>query len=83
MKSSNSFNIFPVYNQTNKNNKEIASINKNTNLFNNKQNVINNITTKLKEDTIKVCVRVRPLLNHEDVEFWKPDLENNVLTTVE
>ena len=35
-----------------------------------------------KNDTIRVSIRVRPLLEHEDEEFWKPDLNNNTLKTV-
>lgn len=53
------------------------------NIFTNTQksdkNKLNRINTKI--DTIKVCIRVRPLLDHEDVEFWKPDIPNNLLTT--
>jgi hypothetical protein len=85
MKTSSSIKIFNVNskNSINIKEKDMLNHNKNTNIFNVKQNTMNNITKNLKEDTIKVCVRVRPLLGHEDVEFWKPDFENNVLTTVE
>ncbi len=41
-----------------------------------KQNVL-----KQKVDTIKVCIRIRPLLIHEDIEFWVPDLINNTIST--
>ena len=36
-----------------------------------------------KENTncIRVCVRVRPLLEHEDVEFWQTDKDNNIIYT--
>ena len=30
---------------------------------------------------IRVCIRVRPLLSHEDVEFWQVDKEKNVIYT--
>ena len=30
---------------------------------------------------IRVCVRVRPLLEHEDVEFWQTDKDNNIIYT--
>ena len=30
---------------------------------------------------IRVCIRVRPLLSHEDVEFWKVDKEKNIIYT--
>jgi hypothetical protein len=26
--------------------------------------------SKTKNETIKVCIRIRPLLQHEDSEFW-------------
>ena len=30
---------------------------------------------------IKVCIRMRPLLQHEDVEFWQTDETQNTITT--
>ena len=30
---------------------------------------------------IRVCVRVRPLLEHEDIEFWQTDKEKNIIYT--
>ena len=30
---------------------------------------------------IKVCIRMRPLLQHEDVEFWQTDETENTITT--
>ena len=30
---------------------------------------------------IRVCIRVRPLLSHEDVEFWQVDKEKNIIYT--
>ena len=28
---------------------------------------------------IRVCIRVRPLLEHEDLEFWQTDKEKNII----
>ena len=53
------------------------------NNFHSEEKKISGVTTKLKIDTIKVCVRVRPLLEHEDSEFWMPDLNENIITTIE
>ena len=36
---------------------------------------------KEKNNCIRVCVRVRPLLEHEDVEFWQTDKEKNIIYT--
>ena len=30
---------------------------------------------------IRVCIRVRPLLEHEDLEFWQTDKEKNIIYT--
>ena len=30
---------------------------------------------------IRVCIRVRPLLEHEDIEFWQTDKEKNIIYT--
>lgn len=35
-----------------------------------------------KSENIKVSIRLRPLLNHEDVEFWKIDEETNIIKTL-
>jgi hypothetical protein len=37
---------------------------------------------KPKNETIKVCVRVRPLLHHEDAEFWQVDEKNHTISTI-
>ena len=37
--------------------------------------------SKEKNNCIRVCVRVRPLLSHEDVEFWQVDKEKNIIYT--
>ena len=36
---------------------------------------------KENNNCIRVCVRVRPLLEHEDVEFWQTDKEKNIIYT--
>jgi hypothetical protein len=37
---------------------------------------------KTKNESIKVCIRVRPLLEHEDSEFWVMDRVNNTISTI-
>jgi hypothetical protein len=37
---------------------------------------------KSKHETIKVCLRTRPLLVHEDLIFWVADDINNTFYTV-
>ena len=37
--------------------------------------------SKEKNNCIRVCIRVRPLLSHEDVEFWQVDKEKNIIYT--
>ena len=37
--------------------------------------------TKGNKGKIKVCIRVRPLLEHEDMEFWQVDSQNNTIYT--
>lgn len=37
---------------------------------------------KIKQETIKVCVRARPLLQHEDVVFWVINQEKNTICTL-
>jgi hypothetical protein len=34
-----------------------------------------------KTTTIKVAIRLRPLLPHEDFEYWIIDQENNLITS--
>ena len=34
-----------------------------------------------KVDTVRVCVRMRPLLQHEDTEFWQINEDTNTITT--
>ena len=36
---------------------------------------------KENNNCIRVCVRVRPLLEHEDVEFWQTDRDKNIIYT--
>ena len=36
---------------------------------------------KENNNCIRVCIRVRPLLEHEDVEFWQTDKEKNIIYT--
>ena len=36
---------------------------------------------KENNNCIRECVRVRPLLEHEDVEFWQTDKEKNIIYT--
>jgi hypothetical protein len=35
---------------------------------------------KGKNETIKVCIRIRPLLTHEDSEFWA--VKENSISTI-
>lgn len=37
---------------------------------------------KAKNETIKVTIRVRPLLHHEDAEFWSVDDTKNSIATI-
>ena len=37
--------------------------------------------SKERTNCIRVCIRVRPLLEHEDVEFWQVDKEKNIIYT--
>ena len=47
----------------------------NTNIGNNTNSIKNKI------EAVKVYIRLRPLLQHEDTEFWKIDeLNNNIFT---
>ena len=39
----------------------------------------NSDNTKLRNENIKVCIRVRPLLRHEDSELWFVN-SNNIYT---
>ena len=39
----------------------------------------NNINTKTS--TIKVAIRLRPLLPHEDFEYWTVDLNKNIIAS--
>lgn len=40
------------------------------------------INSPSKRETIKVCIRVRPLLPHEDVEYWTIDENENIISSV-
>lgn len=46
----------------------------------NNNNNTNSIKSKI--ESIKVYIRIRPLLQHEDVEFWQIDEANNNIYTV-
>ena len=35
-----------------------------------------------KRETIKVCIRVRPLLSHEDIEYWDVDEVNSTISSL-
>jgi len=37
---------------------------------------------KVKNEAIKVCLRTRPLLIHEDTEFWIADDRQNAFYTM-
>ena len=39
------------------------------------------IDSKENNNCIRVCIRVRPLLEHEDVEFWQTDKDKNIIYT--
>ena len=39
----------------------------------------NNISTK--SSTIKVAIRLRPLLPHEDFEYWTVDINKNIIAS--
>ena len=41
-----------------------------------------NQNLKIRNEAIKVCVRVRPMLSHEDIEFWVADEEKNQISTI-
>ena len=41
-----------------------------------------NCNTNFKKENIKVVLRVRPLLEHEDIEFWKVDEDANTISTI-
>ena len=36
---------------------------------------------KEKINCIRVCIRVRPLWEHEDIEFWQVDKDKNIIYT--
>ena len=40
-----------------------------------------NDSKEIKNNCIRVCIRVRPLLPHEDVEFWQVDKDKNIIYT--
>ena len=62
------------------NNNSNTNINSNNN---NNKNIINESNpNKQKNEPIKVYIRLRPLLQHEDVEFWKIDDHTNNIYTV-
>jgi len=42
----------------------------------------NSTKERTKNESIKVCIRVRPLLEHEDSEFWMMDRVNNTISTI-
>ena len=72
-----------VNNNKNINQLLIQNINNLKNSTNNtKSKDTNAVFKQEKTSTIQVSIRVRPLLEHEDVDFWKPDFETNSLTTV-
>jgi len=49
----------------------------------NNNNIVNSSNSnKNKVEPIKVYIRLRPLLQHEDVEFWNIDEHNNNIYTV-
>jgi len=39
-------------------------------------------SNNIKKETIKVALRIRPLLEHEDIEFWKVDENTNTIYTI-
>jgi hypothetical protein len=54
-------------------------------ILNPNPNTFSHNTTKeksTKNETIKVCVRLRPLLSHEDTEFWIVDESKNTISTL-
>lgn len=40
------------------------------------------LNNNIRNETIKVCVRVRPMLLHEDLEFWVAEEEKNQISTI-
>lgn len=54
----------------------------NNSLINPNQNKNNTFYKQEKTSTIQVSIRIRPLLDHEDVYFWKSDLNSNSITTL-
>lgn len=63
-------------------NSNISYSNINGNNSNNKNKIVDTNLTKQKNEPIKVYIRLRPLLQHEDVEFWKIDEHTNNIYTV-
>lgn len=51
-------------------------------MTNNNNSANNTNSSKNKIEPIKVYIRLRPLLQHEDIEFWKIDEHNNNIYTV-
>lgn len=35
-----------------------------------------------KRETIKICIRIRPLLPHEDIEYWTSDPSQNAISSM-
>ncbi len=59
-----------------------GNCNNNGNTINNKNKINDTNLNKQKNEPIKVYIRLRPLLQHEDVEFWKIDEHTNNIYTV-
>ncbi len=51
-------------------------------MSNNNNTGNNSNSNKSKIEPIKVFIRLRPLLQHEDVEFWNIDEPTNNIYTV-
>ena len=49
-------------------------------MITNSSNLNSSISTQ-KSETIKVCIRIRPLLPHEDIEYWEINKEENSISS--
>ena len=51
-------------------------------MITNSSNLNSSISTQ-KSETIKVCIRIRPLLSHEDIEYWEINKEENSISSTQ
>ena len=71
-----------ISNYSNNSNINTNSFYSTTNNYNQSNNNINNsINSKSQSTTIKVSIRLRPLLPHEDFEYWNVNTSENIITS--